>query len=261
MVVASATRRTQVDSQTALSISMLPGHATDIAAFKDSGNWTPVLRSISSSMSGFPDADGRRVAAEASNAAVDALARAATLGSDAAPVVPMSAIPHVLTVSRISAGSLGPWRARCRALPQWPSSVSRAATTLCLEGRGATGRRARRPGRRLRQRVGRGVDSSAHRGCLDRSGRTVAVLGSGSTGSIRPSTTTWLLRFLIREPLSASLGPGAPPVPEHFPSALMSDPGSSSPRFVSRHARARVPLMYALRSGKCSGTGGRRVNR
>jgi DNA processing protein len=65
--------------------------------------------------------------------------------------------------------------------------------------------------------LARGVDSAAHRGCLRAGGHTVAVLGSG-VDRIYPSSHASLADEIATEGLLLSeLGPGAAPLPEHFP--------------------------------------------
>ena len=65
--------------------------------------------------------------------------------------------------------------------------------------------------------LARGVDSAAHRGCLKQGGRTVAVLGSG-LDRIYPREHRDLASSISKGgTLTAELGPGAPPLAEHFP--------------------------------------------
>ena len=65
--------------------------------------------------------------------------------------------------------------------------------------------------------LARGADGAAHRGCLAAGGATVAVLGSGPD-VIYPSEHRELAVSLCRDgALVSELGPGAPPLPEHFP--------------------------------------------
>ena len=65
--------------------------------------------------------------------------------------------------------------------------------------------------------LARGVDSAAHRGCLGGGSPTVAVLGSG-LDRIYPSEHQTLAREISDKGLLVSeLGPGAAPLPEHFP--------------------------------------------
>jgi DNA processing protein len=65
--------------------------------------------------------------------------------------------------------------------------------------------------------LARGADGAAHRGCLSAGGATVGVLGCGPD-IIYPSEHRELAASLCRNgALVSELGPGAPPLPEHFP--------------------------------------------
>jgi DNA processing protein len=65
--------------------------------------------------------------------------------------------------------------------------------------------------------LARGADGAAHRGCLDANGTTVAVLGSGPD-TIYPAEHRELAVSICQSgALMSELGPGAPPLPEHFP--------------------------------------------
>jgi DNA processing protein len=94
---------------------------------------------------------------------------------------------------------------------------SRAATNYALDV-------ARRLAAELSERglvvcsgLARGVDSAAHRGCLDAGGATVAVLGSG-VDRIYPAEHEELAERISTDGAVVSeLGPGGAPLPEHFP--------------------------------------------
>ena len=94
---------------------------------------------------------------------------------------------------------------------------SRAATPYALEV-------ARRLASELADRgltvvsgLARGVDAAAHRGCVDAGGATIAVLGSGPD-IIYPAEHKKLAVSISKQgALVSELGPGAPPLPEHFP--------------------------------------------
>jgi DNA processing protein len=65
--------------------------------------------------------------------------------------------------------------------------------------------------------LARGVDSAAHRGCLAAGGPTIAVLGSG-VDRIYPAEHAALAADICKNgALLSELGPGAPPLQEHFP--------------------------------------------
>lgn len=94
---------------------------------------------------------------------------------------------------------------------------SRAATPYALEVAGRLA--AELADRRMLVVSGlaRGADGAAHRGCLNAGGATVAVLGSGPD-VIYPPEHRELAANICREgALVSELGPGAPPLPEHFP--------------------------------------------
>ena len=65
--------------------------------------------------------------------------------------------------------------------------------------------------------LARGVDSAAHRGCLEAGGPTVAVLGSG-VDCVYPAENDRLAQTIsIKGLLISELAPGIAPLPEHFP--------------------------------------------
>jgi DNA processing protein len=65
--------------------------------------------------------------------------------------------------------------------------------------------------------LARGADGAAHRGCLAAGGTTVGVLGCGPD-IIYPSEHRDLAASVCASgALVSELGPGAPPLPEHFP--------------------------------------------
>jgi DNA processing protein len=65
--------------------------------------------------------------------------------------------------------------------------------------------------------LARGVDSSAHRGCVEAGGPTVAVLGSGLDNVYPPEHQNLAERIAGQGVVVSELGPGAVPLPEHFP--------------------------------------------
>jgi DNA processing protein len=94
---------------------------------------------------------------------------------------------------------------------------SRAATDYARQVAERLGAELARRGVVVASGLARGVDSAAHHGCLDANGDTVAVLGSG-LDRVYPSEHRGLAaRIQARGALVSELGPGAPPLPEHFP--------------------------------------------
>jgi DNA processing protein len=164
-----------------------------------------------------PEAERHRLIVEACSRADVALSTGASAGMDVVPWFD-SRFPALLNCTpdappvlwiRGSAGAL--------SRPAVAIVGSRAATTYALDvGRRLAGELAER-GVVVVSGLARGVDSSAHRGCLDEGGATVAVLGSG-LDRIYPPEHGDLAQVIAGQGVVVSeLGPGAVPVPENFP--------------------------------------------
>jgi len=65
--------------------------------------------------------------------------------------------------------------------------------------------------------LARGADGAAHRGCLAAGGTTVGVLGCGPDVIYPPEHRELAISLCRDGALVSELGPGAPPLPEHFP--------------------------------------------
>ena len=94
---------------------------------------------------------------------------------------------------------------------------SRGATPYALEVGERLGAELAGRGIVVASGLARGVDSSAHRGCLGADGLTVAVLGSGLDRIYPPEHGSLAASIRRKGALVSELGPGAAPVPEHFP--------------------------------------------
>lgn len=94
---------------------------------------------------------------------------------------------------------------------------SRAATTYALDVGARLGGELAERGIVVTSGLARGVDSAAHRGCLEAGGATIAVLGSG-LDRVYPPEHDNLAELIARNGVIVSeLPPGASPIPEHFP--------------------------------------------
>jgi DNA processing protein len=94
---------------------------------------------------------------------------------------------------------------------------SRAATLYALDVAHRLGKELAERGIVVASGLARGVDSAAHRGCLEGGGETVAVLGSG-LDRVYPAEHKPLAQSISRKGILISeLGPGAEPLAEHFP--------------------------------------------
>lgn len=117
---------------------------------------------------------------------------------------------------------------------------SRTATPTGISVATRLGRELSAAGLVVVSGLARGVDAAAHRGALDGSGRTVAVLGSGAD-VIYPAEHASLARQILeRGAIVSELAPGTPPRPGHFP--LRN-------RIISGLARAVVVVEASLKSG------------
>ena len=95
---------------------------------------------------------------------------------------------------------------------------SRAASAYALEVANRLGGELADRGVAVVSGLARGADGAAHRGCLRRGGRTVAVLGNGPDVVYPPEHEELAAEIGSGTgALVSELGPGAPPLPEHFP--------------------------------------------
>lgn len=101
--------------------------------------------------------------------------------------------------------------------------------------------------------LARGVDSSAHEGCLAAGGETIAVLGSG-VDRIYPAEHASLSRTIAVKGLVVSeLAPGAPPLPGNFPLRNRIISGISLGTVVveaSESSGSLITAACALRQGR-----------
>jgi DNA processing protein len=208
-----------MDLQTAVSVSMLPAYkARAAAAFKE-------LRESSenASLEAVIDAlrlsvtEGDVLADQARFAADQALAAAMSLGIQPLPWFD-ERYPALLTCTADPPPVL--WIRGDLTVLTWPSVAivgSRAATPYALQVGGRLAAELADRGVVVTSGLARGVDSAAHKGCLDSGGPTTAVLGSGLDCVYPPEHAALAERIANQGVLVSELGPGAPPLAEHFP--------------------------------------------
>ncbi len=94
---------------------------------------------------------------------------------------------------------------------------SRAASAYALEVAARLGGELAGHGLVVVSGLARGADGAAHRGCLAANGVTVGVLGSGADVVYPAEHRQLAVSICKKGALVSELGPGAPPLPEHFP--------------------------------------------
>jgi DNA processing protein len=210
-----------MDLQRAVALSVLPGISRPRAAavFKaltdQSGNHPISVEEVVEFCR--TDADVPAIVAEALDAAAALLGAALARGIVPVPIwAPeypallrtIADPPPVLWVHGRVAALAGPAVAVIGSRAATPYALA-VATRLAgeLSDRGVT----------VVSGLARGADAAAHRGCLEVEGVTVAVLGSGPD-VIYPSEHRELAASITKQgALVSELGPGAPPLQEHFP--------------------------------------------
>jgi DNA processing protein len=210
-----------MDLQRAVALSLLPGISRPRAA--------AVFKALTDQSGDRPISiedvvDGCRTGLDAAAVAGKALAAAAGLLMDAARMdisaVPIWAPEYPALLRTIIDPPPVLWvRGMIGALAGGAVAVvgSRAASPYAIEvAQRLAGELAAR-GVTVVSGLARGVDGAAHQGCLDADGTTIAVLGCGPD-TIYPSEHRDLaLNISKHGALVSELGPGAPPLPEHFP--------------------------------------------
>jgi DNA processing protein len=130
---------------------------------------------------------------------------------------------------------------------------SRAATPYALEVAARLAGELADRGLVVVSGLARGVDGAAHRGCLAAGGTTVAVLGCGPD-IVYPAEHRELTASICRDgTLVSDLGPGAPPLPEHFPLRNRLISGISLAVVVveaSERSGSLITARYALEQGR-----------
>lgn len=208
-----------MDLLTAVGVSMLSvSRSRACAVFKERRQHDPLtsLAALLGAM-GVPPGERRALAEPACKAADAALTAGSSAGlepiawfdprypvllnciADPPPVLWTSGAPD--TFSRPAVAIVG----------------SRAATPYALDVAARLAAELAERGVVVVSGLARGVDSAAHRGCLRAAGPTVAVLGSG-LDRVYPLEHKELAEHIaVQGVMVSELGPGAMPLPEHFP--------------------------------------------
>ena len=210
-----------MDLQSAVALSTLPGISKFRAAavfrhLREHQDQRPVtLERVVRTLA--PDADVGAIVTEARAQAADLLASA-----ERASVTPVqyrdASYPPLVHAIRDPPPVL--WVRGCLEPLTRPAVAivgSRAATPYALEVARRLAADLAARGLVIVSGLARGADGAAHRGCVDAGGATIAVLGSGPD-VIYPAEHGQLAASICEKgTLVSELGPGAPPLQEHFP--------------------------------------------
>jgi DNA processing protein len=217
--LALAPKEDRVDLQTAVSVSMLSvSRSRACAVFKE-------LRQRDGHVAIEAVLDAMRIADVDLRGACDAARAAADAALTAARAQALDAIPwfdhrYPPLLNCIIDPPPVLWARGCTPI-LWDPAVavvgSRAATPYALSVGSRLGGELAGRGIVVVSGLARGVDSAAHRGALDAGGRTVAVLGSGLDRVYPPEHEDLAETIANTGVVLSELGPGAPPIPEHFP--------------------------------------------
>lgn len=244
-----------MDLLTAVAVSMLPvSRGPAAAAFKE-------LRQQSASPSLEQVLDALRVPCEAQRDAISRACESAARALDAARsagVVPVPCFddryPALLECTADPPPVL--WvRGNVSVLGRPAVAVvgSRAATSYALAVGGRLAAELAGRSMVVVSGLARGVDSAAHRGCLDAAGLTIAVLGSGVDTIYPPEHERLADEVAVSGCVISELGPGAPPLAEHFPLRNRIISGISLAVVVveaSEKSGSLITARYALEQGR-----------
>lgn len=243
-----------MDLHTAVSVSMLSvprGRAS--AAFKALHEYSAATLDGVLDALGVPPGEQANLAS-AARAAADA-ALAAARGSAMEPIACFDArYPALLACIPDPPPVL--WTCGDAGVLSRPAVAiigSRAATPYAVQvGARLAGELAER-GVVVTSGLARGVDSAAHRGALDASGLTTAVLGSGVDRIYPPEHDKLAGRIAEHGVIVSELGPGGAPLPQHFPLRNRIISGLSLAVVVveaSENSGSLITARYALEQGR-----------
>jgi DNA processing protein len=130
---------------------------------------------------------------------------------------------------------------------------SRAASAYAVEVATRLGRELAERGVVVVSGLARGADGAAHRGCLAAGGPTVGVLGSGIDVIYPAEHRELAVNICTDGALVSELGPGAPPLPQHFPLRNRLISGISLAVVVveaAENSGSLITARYALEHGR-----------
>ena len=210
-----------MDLLTAVAMSMLPVSRLRAAALSKelrlSGSARPLETVLDRCGIASTSAEGREALAQSLSSAETALAAGKSIGIEAIACGD-DRYPALLACTEDPPPAL--WAKGtfdCLTAPCVAIIGSRAASPYALQIAARLAAELADRGMVVASGLARGVDSAAHRGCLEAGGKTVAVTGCG-LDIVYPRENAGLAEQIGAKGLLLSeLAPGAPPLAEHFP--------------------------------------------
>ena len=243
-----------MDLETAVAISMLPVSRTRASAlFKDLRQRDPAVTADAVLEALHPGSASGETVQAAMRAARAAIASASAVGMQ--PIAWFEpGFPPLLNC--ISDPPPVLWAHGQMDALQRPAVAivgSRAATHYALDVAARLAAELAERGVAVVSGLARGVDSAAHRGALGAPGPTISVLGSG-VDRIYPAEHRGLAASIRKDGLLLSeLGPGGPPLPEHFPLRNRIISGISLAVVVveaNENSGSLITARYAMEQGR-----------
>jgi DNA processing protein len=246
-----------MDLLTTVAVSMLPASRAGVAAaFKDLRHDTSTgaqFLEMVWAVAGKKDILSPAVVRDVLDSAARAIETAARCDIHAVPLFDARYPPLLACI-------LDPppmlWARGCLDVLERPTVAvvgSRAATPYALEVGARVSAELASRGIVVASGLARGVDSSAHRGCLREGGPTIAVLGCGPDRIYPPEHTDLAASIEKNGLLLSELGPGAPPLPDHFPLRNRIISGISLATVVveaSEHSGSLITARCAMEQGR-----------
>jgi len=247
-----------MDLQSAVALTKIPGISRPRAAvalkdLREHARDPPTLEDVIAVCCRAPDADVAQLAADARVAAAGLLAGAHATGIG---VIPFGDARYPPLLSAIADPPPVLWtrgQAEVLARPAVAIVGSRAATPYARDVAAHLGGELARAGLTVVSGMARGADGAAHLGCLNGGGATVAVLGCGPDIVYPAEHRQLALSICESGVLVSELGPGGPPLPEHFPLRNRLISGISLAVVVveaSERSGSLITARYALEQGR-----------
>ena len=247
-----------MDLQSAVALTTIPGISRPRAAvalkdLREHSRGHPSLEDVIATCCRSDDADVARRAVCAREAAAELLESAGPAGVE---VISFEGERYPPLLSAIADPPPVLWtRGRIDVLTRPAVAIvgSRAATPYARDVAAQLAAELAGAGLLVVSGMARGADGAAHLGCLNAGGTTVAILGCGPDVVYPAEHRQLALSISKSGVLVSELGPGCPPLPEHFPLRNRLISGISLAVVVveaSERSGSLITARYALEQGR-----------